>query len=324
MPEVLRNIFGKMHIRGRDAKIFVISLLLAFGIWLIHNLSLNYSSIVCIPVKAVGNIEGRSRMSANNDLVQVRCNASGFSLIGLRKAERRNPVMVEFQRQDLHFKSGETFYVTSSELGRYFSALFGTNVKLEAFLSDTVFFRFPEEYHRRVPVVPVYSISYKPQYTNVGDIRMNPDSVTVYGEPSNISTIDKIFTEPFTLDDVSSSKRGTVKLEKIQGVRNSAESADYSLEVSRFVEIKVSLPVKGRNVPAGRNLVIYPSMAEVTFRCVFPVSSDPVGSAKVYVDYEQFEQSSKGQCIPYVDGLPGGVIDYSVSPEVFECVESGR
>ena len=65
-------------------------------------------------------------------------------------------------------------------------------------------------------------------------------------------------------------------------------------------------------------------MAEVTFRCVFPVSSDPVGSAKVYVDYEQFEQSSKGQCIPYVDGLPGGVIDYSVSPEVFECVESGR
>ena len=46
MSEVLRNIFGKMHIRGRDAKIFVISLLLAFGIWLIHNLSLNYSSIV--------------------------------------------------------------------------------------------------------------------------------------------------------------------------------------------------------------------------------------------------------------------------------------
>ena len=73
MSEVLRNIFGKMHIRGRDAKIFVISLLLAFGIWLIHNLSLNYSSIVCIPVKAVGNIEGRSRMSANNGLVQVRC-----------------------------------------------------------------------------------------------------------------------------------------------------------------------------------------------------------------------------------------------------------
>lgn len=324
MLEVFGNIFRKMQIRGRDAKIFVISLLLAFGIWLIHNLSLNYSVLVYVPVKAVCQIEGHSLNSANQGLVQARCNASGFRLISLRKAERRKPVQVVFHRSDMHYKSGETFYMTSSEIERYFSGIFGNSVKIETLLSDTVFFRFPKENFRRVPVVPVYSISYKPQYINVGDIRMSPDSVIVYGEPSHLATIDRVFTEPLTLENLSSSRRGVVKLEKIQGVRISSETSDYSIEVSRYVEIKVSLPVKGRNVPAGRTLVIYPSVAEVTFRCAFPVSTDPAVSTSLYVDYEQFEQSLHGQCVPYLDGLPGGVIDYVVSPDVVECVESGR
>ena len=87
MLEVFGNIFRKLHIRGRDAKIFVISLLLAFGIWLLHNLSLNYSALVCVPVKAVCNIEGHSMTSSNHDFVQVRCNARGFNLIRLRNAD---------------------------------------------------------------------------------------------------------------------------------------------------------------------------------------------------------------------------------------------
>lgn len=322
--EIFRNIFRKLNIRGRDAKIFFISLLLAFGIWLLHNLSLNYSSVVCVPVKAKCRIEGHSEVSANQGLVQIRCNARGFNLIRLRKAERREPVTVEFQRSDLHFKSGDTFYATSPDFSRHLSAIFGNTVKLEAFVSDTVFFRFPEENYRRVPIIPVYSISYKPQYTNVGGIRMNPDSVTIYGEPSHLSSIDKVFTESLALDNVSSSRRGVARLEKIQGVRLSSEMADYSLEVSRYVEIKASLPVRGRNVPSGRNLVIYPSTAEVTFKCAFPVSSDPASSANVYVDYARFEESLHGQCIPEIDGLPADVIDYKVSPDVFECVESGR
>lgn len=324
MLEVFGNIFRKLHIRGRDAKIFVISLLLAFGIWLLHNLSLNYSALVCVPVKAVCNIEGHSLTSSNHDFVQVRCNARGFNLIRLRNAERRKPVPVEFLKPDLHFKSGETFYVTSSDFGRYFARIFGNSVKLEAFVSDTLFFRFPEENHRRVPVVPVNSISYKPQYTIVGEMRMNPDSVTIYGEPSHLESVDKVFTEPISLDNLSSSRRGVAKLEKIQGIRISSESVDYSIEVSRYVEIKALLPVRGRNVPSGKNLVIYPSTAEVTFRCTFPVSSDPERMANVYVDYEQFEQSVHGQCIPSIDGLPDDVIDYAISPDVFECVESGR
>ena len=98
----------------------------------------------------------------------------------------------------------------------------------------------------------------------------------------------------------------------------------YRLNVSRFVEVKVQIPVDTRNVPRGKSLIIYPSVAEVTFHCAFPISSAPTDDVKVYVDYNDFTQSLKGQCLPHMESVPVGVLDYTVSPEVFDCVESGK
>ena len=47
------------------------SLLLAFSIWLIHNLSLNYSDTISVPVMAQCNIDGHSDVSSNSDRKSV-------------------------------------------------------------------------------------------------------------------------------------------------------------------------------------------------------------------------------------------------------------
>ena len=47
------RISGKFKkLNGRDLAVFLLSLLLAFGIWLIHNLSLDYVRVVNVPIKA--------------------------------------------------------------------------------------------------------------------------------------------------------------------------------------------------------------------------------------------------------------------------------
>ena len=57
---------------GRDIMIFVMSLLLAFSIWLIHNLSLYYNEEVSVPIRARSNIPGRAQLSSNDAIVQAR------------------------------------------------------------------------------------------------------------------------------------------------------------------------------------------------------------------------------------------------------------
>lgn len=324
----MSSLFGKiskmLNISGRDAKLIVVSLLLAYGIWLIHNLTLNYTEVVRVPVTAQCDIVGHALKSSNSSVVMARCRTSGFRLIQLGKAESGVPVSVKFNVQDMHKKTDELYYVTSDDLNRYFSQIFGNGTKLEAFISDTIMFRFPIENHKRVPVQAVYSIAFKPQYTNIGDLKLTPDSVTVYGEPFHIGSIDRVFTEPVTLTDISSSVHGEARIDKMKGVRISDESIRYSMDVSRFVELKSVLPVYTKNVPKGKSMVVFPSMVHVKFRCAFPVTVNPLENAKVYVEYEDFTKSLDGQCIPHVGGLSSDVFSYEIEPEVLDCIESGK
>ncbi len=309
---------------GRDYTVFLLSLLLAFSVWLVYNLTFNYTKVVSVPVVAYCNLEGHKQLSSNSALVMGRCRATGFDLLRIERTNDRNPVTVSFNPSDLHNKEGETFYITSGELNSYVKDIFGDKAGMESFVTDTLFFRFPFENSKKVPVYPVYSFSCRPQYMTVGGIKMTPDSVTVYGEPHYLDNIDRVYTRPLALMNLKSSAHGDVKLVSVKGVRLSDESAGYVLDVSRYVEVTANVEIRGRNVPANKSMVIYPSVAKVRFMCAFPLTADPQQEMQFYVDYNDFQQSLSGECIARSSQIPEGVYSYKMEPEVFECFESER
>ena len=136
--------------------------------------------------------------------------------------------------------------------------------------------------------------------------------------------MDRVFTKTVDLVNLKSSAHGSVKLEPIQGVRMSETEVSYSLDVSRFVELKKEVQVNTRNVPAGVKLSVYPSTAKVVYKCTFPLSRDPRDLVNFYIDYHDFEKSIGGRCIAHSSAIPEGVIEYSIDPEVFDCVEEGK
>ena len=314
----------KLIIGGRDIGVFLVSLLLAFGIWLIHNLSLMYSDTMTVPVIAECNIDGHSNVSSNSSSIAARCRTTGFNLLRNQHKAKRDAVHIRFDSKDMHLKDGEMFYITANELGNYVTDIFGESVRLESFLSETVQFRFPFENNKRVPVQAVSVVSFKPQYMALSQVKLIPDSVTVYGEPFHLENIDRVFTKTIDLANLKSSAHGSVKIEPIQGVRMSDVEVNYSLDVSRFVEIRTEVPVTASNVPGGVKLSVYPSTAQVIFKCTFPLSHDPSDMVRFYVDYHDFEKSIGGRCVAQATRIPEGVIEYSIEPEVFDCVEEGR
>lgn len=320
----LRRLAGKIRLDGRDIVFFGMSLLLAFSIWLIHNLSLNYSETVSVPVVAECNLDGHSNRSSNAGVVAARCRTSGFSLVRNRYQHSRSAQVIRFEAADMHHREGELFYVTASDLAGYVNDIFGESARLESILSDEVTFRFPYENHKRVPVQVVAVLNFRPQYTAMGPVRLQPDSVTVYGEPFHLEQVDRVMTRTITLSDIHGGAHGSVKLEPVSGLRMSDTEVNYSLDVTRYVEIHSEVTVSMRNVPAGRKVSVFPSMAKVTYKCAFPLSTDPSSGVRFFIDYKDFEGSIGGRCIPRPVSLPDGVLDYSLEPEVFECVEEGR
>ena len=320
MRDIFHKILKLMNISGRDWTVFLLALLLAFSIWLIHNLSLRYTDFMQASVEATSNIEGHYFRSSNRSDVIARCQTTGYNIVRNGMFSGKRKVTVAFDAASLHHKSGETYYITSSELKESAHLIFGDNVQIEYFITDTLFFRFPYENHKRVPVNPVHVLAFKPQYTAVSPLEIEPDSVTIYGEPSHIDDITRINTDAIKVGDISTSIHGVAKLERIKGIRLSETEVHYSMPATRYVEIPVTVSVQPRNVPPGKSLMVYPSVATVTLRCAFPVASDFSEGVRAFVDYNEFVSSIGGRCLGRISSLPSGVINYSISPKVFECV----
>ena len=204
----------------------------------------------------------------------------------------------------------------------YLRPVFGDKVDVEDIITDTLFFTFPAENYKRVPVNFAGDFSYRTQYMASGPLKLTPDSVTVYGEQARLDMVDHVSTGQVQFDDVHESQHGVLRLRKIKGVRLSDEDISYELPVSRYVEMRSELPVLVRNVPGGRHLDVLPSRATVILHCTFPVGRNPFESFELYIDYADFASSLSGRCVARVKELPKGVLDYRVEPAVFDCIET--
>lgn len=299
---------------------FILCVLLSAGVWLIHDLMQDYDEIVSVPIIAESNIEGRARRSSTEVTVSAMVRTTGFRLLGLSSRNSRSSVVV-ISENDFQHVSGDVFRLPSSNAFKYASAIFGDGVVLENLISSDLLFRFAPENHKKVPVRPVHVVTYKSQYTAVGEMKVEPDSVVVYGDPARLDGIDFVLTKQINHSELRNSVHGSAKLQVPSGVRLSAKDVVYSLDVTRYVEVRTNVKIATRNVPADSKLSVLPSTATVSFRCAFPMGVNPVDRAEFYVDYRDFANSLTGRCVVRCDGLPEGVISYEIDPEVCECVE---
>lgn len=306
---------------GREWIFLVLSFILAFLVWVLINLSKDYSGTVSVPVVAQCNIEGHGVESSNAVLVSARCRTDGFRLVREASRQERKVVKVRFDSGDMRRLGPDTYGIIGGAKNSYTTQFFGENVHLEAFITDTLKFVFPVENHKRVPVEIPHSLSYRTQYMLSGPVTVSPDTVTVYGEASKLAAIDKISTPRLVMSNLSESQHGVLRLIAPEGIRLSHDQVSYEVPVSRYVELQATLPVEARHVPAGRQLQVYPAMAKVVVRCVFPIAKDPLSSFKLYVDWRDFSNSLTGRCAPHVSSMPAGILEYRVEPEVFDCVE---
>lgn len=319
MRNLFHRILSALNIKGRDWVVFLLALLLAFSIWVIHNLSLKYNNYMSVPVVAKCSIPGHSSVSADKADVTARCRATGYKVIKSHLLKGRN-VEITFKNADLKHKEKDIFYILSSDLKDYSYQIYGPEITVEYFVSDTLFFRFPFENFKKVPVVPISTVTYKDQYMAESPLTVSPDSVLVYGEPFRIENVNAVYTRPINYTDLSEDVSGVVKLEKIKNVRISEPVANYSLNVKRYVEVLRTVPVTVVNVPAGKNLLVYPTSVEVSLKCNFPLLDDPDKGLRVEADYNDLLKSLGQRCVLKVISLSRGVISCEATPVSVSCI----
>lgn len=323
MKDLFHRLLKALNISGRDWVILTLSLLLAFSVWMIHNLSLKYNANLSAKVIAVCSLDGHENVSAASADVLARGRATGYNIIESYIKARR-PVKVEFNPTVMQKYDSERFFVTGEKLNEYSHLIFGEDISVDHYISDTLFFRFPTVNHKKVPVVPVSILTYKGQYMARGPLEVTPDSVVVAGDPYLLESVKQVYTTPIRHLDISENISGVAGIEYIKGVNIQAKDIYYSMDVVRYVEFVSEAHVEAVNVPADKSLMIFPSIVTLRMRCEFPLMDDAEGQQTVYVDYNDFKTSVGGNCPVRVKNLPKGILSYDVEPVSVRCVEESR
>ena len=319
MKDLINRILKALNITGRDWAVLLLALLLAFSIWIIHNLSLKYNDYLTVSVIAKCSIDGHSSVASNTCDVVARGRATGYKVLKFNASGREKPVTVEFSSSVMKHKDGDLYYVTSDALQEYTHLIYGSGVSIEYFVSDTLFYRFPTVNSKKVPVHPVLSLTYDSQYMSDGDVEINPDSVYIYGEPHRLESLSQVYTKAVKYASLNSNVSGVVELEPMRGVTFSVDQVGYNIDVVRFVEMTSTVSVRCINVPSDKVLMVYPSSVNVALKCVYPLPARFENQPDVYVDYNDFVKSMSGKCPVRVMDMGSAVIEAVVDPVYVEC-----
>ena len=316
------GITGKERDRAKEGKewlLLLLSVLVAFIIWLLHSLSLQYSVFFEYNLELTSSLEGRARSATSEDVLIIRGRSEGYYILRQRIG-RRKTLRVTAPASSMTYRHGDVFSVGCESIKSNIVEALGGSVELEFIVSDSLDFQFPRTASKRVPVAPRTSIVFDGQYMPLGRIELRPDSVDIYGDARLLETVDSVMTETISATGVDGPIQGICPLVPVRRVEFSEDNIFYSMNVVRYIEESMTVPVTPVGVPAGKDLIVLPSSVRMNFRRIVSSTQYSPDDFVLAVDYDGFINTIDSEMVPELISAPEGVISWSIEPRYVDCI----
>ena len=119
---------------------------------------------------------------------------------------------------------------------------------------------------KTVPVVVQSQVTAAPQYQLVGDPKVLPGSVQVFGSEETIEHVDYVLTDSICVEGLREDVCVDVALQAPEGVRVLPEIVQVAWKAEPFTEKSFTLPVEVLGVPDGKRVRLFPQQVNVTVR----------------------------------------------------------
>jgi len=216
--------------------------------------SKQYSEVIEIPVEYV-NVPPDKLLLNNPESLQLRVQENGFTVAWFSLFAPT----ITIDLAQAHVDDGNLVYDLIENRAQLQSQL-ELDMDNNQFLKEVLTVNFEQKQEKRLPVIFRSNIEYAAGYSAVSDLQFTPDSIMVSGPDNVLDTLSRLLTEPLTLSKVKNDREGAVYLDTtaLPNVTFYKNKVEYSLDVEKFTEGKVQVPIEIMNVPRGLNVVIFP------------------------------------------------------------------
>jgi len=195
---------------------------------------------------------------------------------------------------------------------------------------DTVFVRLDYLETKKIPVITQIDVETIPGYTQVGNIKLTPDSILISGSVNTVRRLNRIMTRPVAFKNQQSTFSSRVELAKIPDSLNIMQqdlAVDFTVDIQKLMEDQVDeVPIYVENAPGNRRVTPRPSTVKLTI-----IGGEQLIMGldkrffKAVVDYKQRKPNSANGYKPRIE-KPDGVEIARVVPQniKLEIQKTGR
>ncbi|WP_117882866.1 CdaR family protein [Aureibaculum luteum] len=298
----------------KKTKMILGFLVLSFLFWVLIKLSKEYIDVVPVNVEYINLPKGKMLQKEPQKTVQLTLKTFGFDLIKYHLFKRK----VKVDLQSIKPKNSSLFYQPSANLLTEIQSQLLSDVEIYSIKPDTLFYNIGQAITKTVSIETNLEIDYKSGYNLFGNLKIEPNEVTISGPELLVDSILKVVTQKKTLADVNSNFEFTIpilQLENNSKVTYSVKEIKVSGIVDKFTEAKFTIPVLVKNLPKNYSISTFPDNVEIVFQVgISDYNKINKNDFKVSCDYERSVKDGLNYLIPKVVLKPSYVSDIRIVP----------
>lgn len=250
LKTLTKNRFKKTNFNS-----FFFFLFFAVVIWIFVQFSKQYNEIIDIPVTYVNIPPDKLITPDNPTSLKLRMEENGFKIAWFSIFPPTLYVDISKTVQ----KNGTLLYYIDDNRKEILSQL---NIDFEdsRFVKEVLAINYQQKKEKKLPVFSRIEVEFAAGYSATDTLQLQPDSVRVSGPDVLLDTLTRLYTEKLELKKVKEDVVGTIRIDTI-GYKNLTvykPQLNYSMNIEKFTEGSVQVPIELINVPDNLNVVIFP------------------------------------------------------------------
>lgn len=321
MPMNPRQLYDKLKeglrtVKGRNALTFLVFLAISAVFWVLMALNDEVQHDYRLKLKLAGFPENMTIISGANPTVSVSVKDKGSAL--MKFTWNTQPELTV--NYDEFSKAGDhNLLMTQAQLNSAVRNIFGSSATIIAVRPDSLSLHYTTN-----PGVPVKvridaDVRPAPSAVAFGRVILSTDTVMLYSNSKERSRIKTLTTQPIILTGLTDTAHVSAALIVPPGMRAVPSQIKVTIPVEPLVTKTRKVEIAQRNVPAGKRLVTFPSMAEVDYLLPKSLYNSDASPVKAVVDFSAYRPGEKKLPVTVLP-LPNYYRFVSVRPAEVEFV----
>ncbi|WP_299103796.1 YbbR-like domain-containing protein [uncultured Tenacibaculum sp.] len=302
-----------MKIFSNIPKVFFGFLFAAALMWLLINLSKEYSSVVKYEVNYINLPQNKVYKSNPIKHLDIIVEGSGFKLF----AENLSTPQINLDLETLQKKGRSHYFFLPKNIQSQIQKQLRKGIKILAIEKDSIIVSLDKLASKKVPLKPNVKLNFQLGYDLAKPIEVTPSTIAISGTQSQLNEIKELVLEELTLSNVSGNVSKALKIisPKQSSIKFEEKEALINLEVDKFTEGEVDVPITIKNIPSHIQLNIFPKKVKVTYKVGLSnfnkISSE---SFVIICDYQKALNDNVNFLIPQIKDKPTMISSVRLSP----------